>query len=62
LVEKRLIVAGSIVSRAQIRAIAAAGADAFTVGSAVLDGSYAPQMGSVLSQLGAIQADLEPVR
>jgi hypothetical protein len=60
--EKRLIVAGSIVSRAQIRAIAAAGADAFTVGSAVLDGSYAPQMGSVLSQLGAIQADLEPVR
>jgi hypothetical protein len=60
--EKRLIVAGSIVSRAQIRAIRAAGADAFTVGSAVLDGSYAPDMGSVLSQLGAIQADLEPVR
>jgi hypothetical protein len=60
--EKRLIVAGSIVSRAQIRAIGAAGADAFTVGSAVLDGSYAPDMGSVLSQLGAIQADLEPVR
>jgi hypothetical protein len=60
--EKRLIVAGSIVSKAQIRAIAAAGADAFTVGSAVLDGSYAPEMGSVLSQLGAIQADLEPAR
>jgi hypothetical protein len=57
---KRLIVAGSIVSKAQIRAIAAAGADAFTVGSAVLDGSYAPDMGSTLSQLGAIQADLEP--
>jgi hypothetical protein len=60
--EKRLIVAGSIVSKAQIRAIAEAGADAFTIGSAVLDGSYAPDMGSVLSQLGAIQADLEPVR
>ena len=60
--EKRLIVAGSIVSRAQIRAIAEAGADAFTIGSAVLDGSYAPDMGSVLSQLGAIQADLEPAR
>jgi hypothetical protein len=59
---KRLIVAGSIVSPAQIRAIGAAGADAFTVGSAVLDGRYAPEMGSVLSQLGAIQADLEPAR
>jgi hypothetical protein len=59
---KRLIVAGSIMSKAQIRAIAAAGADAFTVGSAVLDGSYAPDMGSTLSQLGAIQADLEPAR
>ncbi|GAB2177242.1 hypothetical protein [Dongia sp. agr-C8] len=60
--EKRLIVAGSIISRAQIRAIGEAGADAFTVGSAVLDGSYAPGMGSVLSQLAAIQADLEPAR
>jgi hypothetical protein len=60
--EKRLIVAGSIVSQAQIRAIGEAGADAFTVGSAVLDGSYAPDMGSVLSQLAAIQADLEPAR
>jgi hypothetical protein len=59
---KRLIVAGSIVSRAQIRAVGEAGADAFTVGSAVLDGSYAPGMGSVLSQLAAVQADLEPVR
>ncbi len=60
--EKRLIVAGSIVSRAQIRAIGEAGADAFTVGSAVLDGSYAPGMGSVLSQLAAIRDDLEPAR
>jgi hypothetical protein len=39
-----------------------AGADAFTVGSAALDGSHAPGMGSVLSQLSAIQADLESVR
>jgi hypothetical protein len=60
--DKRLIVAGSIVSKTQIRAIAAAGADAFTIGSAVLEGGYAPGMGSVLSQLGAVQADLEPVR
>jgi hypothetical protein len=58
--EKRLIVAGSIVSKAQIRAVGEAGADAFTVGSAVLDGSYAPSMGSILSQLSAIQSDLEP--
>jgi hypothetical protein len=54
---KRLIVAGSIGSAAQIRAIAEAGADAFTIGSAVLDGSYAPHMGSTLSQLAAVQAD-----
>jgi len=57
---KRLIVAGSIVSKAQIRAIGAHGADAFTVGSASTKDTYAPSMGSVLSQLAAIQADLEP--
>jgi hypothetical protein len=53
----RLVVAGSIGNAAQIRAIAEAGADAFTIGSAVFDGSYAPQMGSILSQLAAVQAD-----
>ncbi len=52
-----LIVAGSVQSAAQIRAIAGAGADAFTIGSAVFDGSYAPEAGSVLSQLTRIQAD-----
>jgi hypothetical protein len=55
--EKRLIVAGSIASKAQIKAIAEAGADAFTIGSAVFDGSYAPDMGSLTSQLAAVQAD-----
>jgi len=59
---KRLIVAGSIGSKSQIRAIAEAGADAFTIGSAALDGSYAPDMGSILSQLAAIKDDLEPAR
>jgi hypothetical protein len=54
---KRLIVAGSITARTQVRAIAEAGADAFTIGSAVFDGAYAPNMGSILSQLSAIQAD-----
>jgi hypothetical protein len=56
-----LIVAGSVASAAQIAALAEAGADAFTIGSAVFDGSYAPHMGSVLSQLAAVQADCEAV-
>jgi hypothetical protein len=55
--QKRLIVAGSIASKSQIKAIAEAGADAFTIGSAVFDGSYAPDMGSLASQLAAVQAD-----
>jgi hypothetical protein len=54
---KRLIVAGSIASKTQIKAIAEAGADAFTIGSAVFDGSYAPDMGALASQLAAVQAD-----
>lgn len=52
-----LIVAGSVHSAAQIHALAGAGADAFTIGSAVFDGSYAPEAGSILSQLARIQAD-----
>ena len=52
-----LIVAGSVHSATQIRALAGAGADAFTIGSAVFDGSYAPEAGSILSQLARIQAD-----
>jgi hypothetical protein len=58
---KRLIVAGSIASKAQIKAIAEAGADAFTIGSAVFDGSYAPDMGALASQLAAVQADCAAV-
>jgi hypothetical protein len=56
-----LVVAGSVSTRAQIQALAEAGADAFTIGSAVFDGSYAPDKGSILSQLGAIQADCKAV-
>lgn len=52
-----LIVAGSIVSAERIRAIAAAGADAFTIGTAVFDGSYSPTKGSILSQLSDVLAD-----
>lgn len=54
-----LIVAGSITSRERIKAIAEAGADAFTIGTAVLDGSYNPRKGSLLSQLGDVLADCE---
>jgi hypothetical protein len=49
--ERELIVAGSVTSAAQIKALAEAGADAFTIGSAVFDGSFNPRKGSVLSQL-----------
>jgi hypothetical protein len=54
-----LIVAGSITSRERIAAVAAAGADAFTIGTAVFDGSYNPRKGSIMSQLGAVIADCQ---
>jgi len=49
-----LLVAGSVSTPAQIRALADAGADAFTIGSAAFDGSFDPVMGSLRSQLKAI--------
>ncbi len=49
-----LLVAGAVKSAQQIEALAAAGADSFTVGSAVFDGSYAPNVGSLRSQLRAV--------
>lgn len=52
----RLIVAGSVDSPARIRALAEAGADAFTIGSAAFDGSFAPRLGALNSQLRAILA------
>lgn len=52
-----LIVAGSIDSPQRIRALAEAGADAFTIGTAVFDGSYDPRKGSILSQLEAVLQD-----
>lgn len=50
----RLIVAGSIDSPKRIAAIKAAGADAFTIGSAAFDGSFSPTKGALVSQLGDI--------
>jgi hypothetical protein len=58
---KRLIVAGSINGAARIRAIAEAGADAFTIGTALLDGSYAPRKGAIASQIGEVLNDCRAV-
>jgi len=49
-----LLVAGSVQRAEQIRALAEAGADAFTIGSAAFDGSFAPRMGGLRSQLRAV--------
>jgi hypothetical protein len=49
-----LMVAGAVNTPAQIRALKEAGADAFTVGSAVFDGSFVPNAGSMRSQLKAV--------
>jgi thiamine monophosphate synthase len=46
-----LIVAGSINSPRRIHALAQAGADAFTIGSAIFDGSFSPAGGDFRGQL-----------
>jgi len=48
---RELIVAGSVDSAERIHALAEAGADAFTIGSAIFDGSFSPTKGSFLSQI-----------
>ncbi|MFG2773591.1 HisA/HisF-related TIM barrel protein [Streptomyces sp. NPDC048350] len=47
----RLVVAGSIATRARIQDLASAGADAFTIGSAAFDGSLRPAAGTLAAQL-----------
>ena len=49
-----LAVAGSIDSPERIRAVADAGADGFTIGTAALEGAFSPRKGSLASQLGDI--------
>ena len=49
-----LVVAGSVSTTAQIDALRSAGADAFTIGSAVFDGSFSPRNGYLVSQLRAV--------
>lgn len=51
-----LICAGAVDSPARIAALGEAGADAFTIGSAVFDGSFAPGAGGVVAQLQEILA------
>ena len=49
-----VLVAGSVGTPDRVRALRAAGADAFTVGSAVFDGSFRPTVGSLRAQLRAV--------
>lgn len=49
-----LLVAGGVVTCEQVRSLAAAGVDAFTVGSAVFDGVFAHGAGSLRGQLEAV--------
>ena len=51
LAEKTLIVAGSVNSTQRIHELAAAGVDAFTIGSAVFDGAFSPTKGSFRAQI-----------
>jgi len=52
----RLICAGGVDSSARINALCEAGADAFTIGSAAFDGSFAPHAGGLAAQLREILA------
>ena len=49
-----LAVAGSIDSPERIRAVAEAGADGFTIGTAALEGAFSPRKGALASQIGDI--------
>ena len=49
-----VIVAGSVDSPQRIQAVAAAGADAFTIGTAVFDATFAPQSDTLADQVRAI--------
>ena len=48
---KTLIVAGSVNSTQRIHALSRAGVDAFTIGSAVFDGTFSPDKGSFRGQI-----------
>jgi hypothetical protein len=52
-----VVVAGSVNSPQRVAAVRAAGADAFTIGTAAIEGSYAPGAGPLAAQLKAVLAD-----
>jgi hypothetical protein len=52
----KLVVAGSINSSERIQALRGAGVDAFTIGSAVFDGSFSPRKGGLRAQLRDVLA------
>ena len=52
-----VVVAGSVNSAECVRAVRAAGADAFTIGTAAIDASYAPGAGPLAAQLKAVLED-----
>ena len=54
--DRTLIVAGSVDQPGRIAALAEAGADAFTIGSALFNGAFSPRKGALLSQLRDVLA------
>ncbi|MEM9488472.1 MAG: hypothetical protein AAGC55_04980, partial [Myxococcota bacterium] len=60
--EGMLICAGSVRTADQIRDLAEAGCDAFTIGSAAFDGSFSPTKGSLRSQLRDILDACAPAK
>jgi hypothetical protein len=57
--DKQLIVAGSVNSAERILALHYAGADAFTIGSAIFDGSFSPRKGGLRAQLTDVMTACE---
>jgi hypothetical protein len=55
-----VVVAGSVNSAERINAVRAAGADAFTIGTAAIEASYAPGAGPLMAQLRAVLDDCGP--
>jgi putative N-acetylmannosamine-6-phosphate epimerase len=52
-----VVVAGSVNSAERVKAVRGSGADAFTIGTAAIDASYAPGIGPLRAQLEAVLAD-----
>ncbi len=52
-----VVAAGSVNSAERVAALRAAGADAFTIGTAAIECAYAPGAGSLMAQLRAVLAD-----